>query len=86
LDSCHEGLEYGERAVKAAPGYVEFKVILGSMYLQTGDQVQGKKWIAAARKQDKLGYFAATFDAIDQGATVSFGPQRMQHLDTPKQP
>jgi hypothetical protein len=85
LDSCIEGLEYGERAVKAAPGYVEFKVILGSLYLSTGDTMRGRTWLAIAKKQDKLGYFAGTFNAIDQGAHVTFGPRKMENNRAPIQ-
>ena len=85
LDSCTEGLEYGERAVKAAPGYVEFKVILGSLYLSTGDTMRGENWLAIAKKQDKLGYFASTFEMIDQGAHITFGPHKMENRSVPVQ-
>ena len=73
---CRDGLEYGKEAVKDAPGQIEFKVILASLYLSTGDKYNGNKWLDIAEDQDTLGFFSDTIKALRQGAVVTFGPSR----------
>ena len=72
--TCAIGIESAENAIKAAPAYTEFQVILASLYYMTGQAERGSEWVAKAEEQDKLGYHSETLKALKLGATVHWGP------------
>jgi hypothetical protein len=75
LKMCDKAVLMTEQAVKSAPSYTEFKVILASLYGIVGDKSNAQKWTAIAEKEDKLKYFAEQIKALKSGAEITWGPQ-----------
>jgi hypothetical protein len=79
LQACREGIPFAEEAIVDAPGLIEFKVILASLYLMAGEKSTGNKWLDIAERQDSLGYFTPQISALKQGAVIIFGAARNHH-------
>jgi hypothetical protein len=75
FNMCDKATAVVEQAVKVAPSYTEFKVILASLYGRIGDKTNKQKWTAIAENADKLKYFEEQIQLLKSDAIIIWGPR-----------